>query len=436
MLKFFRSKTFIAAVLLGVFGLANAGVIPNEGMGFIGIGAIVGLFSTTNFTQDTAKKSYASFITRLMPNGSAPLFGLTSFLEDGDALQFEHGYFSKTMIFPGTQYTGAGIGAGVLIMPNMTSTVGMLPGMLLYNQRTREIVSITSVDTANQVTIVRAVGTVVAAAVVTNDQWYSVGSAYEEASTRPASQYILPARVTNYTQIFRNAWSLTKTAAATKMFVGDTNVAENRQDCAMFHAVDIEKALFFGQKFLGTRNGQPLHTMDGLVNIVTAYGGSNVTTAGGTTNFTQLETMLDPCFNTATDPKVANERILFVGGGAFKVINNIGRTNGSYYLMDGQTSYGLQFRTLKITRGTFRIIEHPLFNSNADWAKMAVALDLTSFRMMWLRRTETMDYNMNGTPVDSGVDAVGGTLTSELTTEIRNPSANAVIYGLTASAVG
>lgn len=435
MWKSFRSKTFIAFALLALTGLAQAGVLDLPSSGHFAM-AVVGLFTTTNFQTDLARKSFASFITRLMPNGSAPLFGMTSFLEDGDALQFEHGYFSKTMIFPGSQYTGAGIGAGILVMPNMTSTAGMLPGMLLYNQRTREIVSITSVDTANQVTIVRGVGTVAAAAVVTNDQWYSIGTAYEEASTRPQSQYIQPARITNYTQIFRNAWSLTKTVAATKMLVGDTNIAENRQDCAMFHATEIEKALFFGQKFLGVRNNNPFHTMGGLIDIVTANAGGNVTTAGGTTNYTQLEAALDPVFNIATDPKVANERILFVGGAAFKVINNIGRLNGSYYLMDGQTSYGLQFRTLKITRGTFRIIEHPLFNSNTDWAKMAVAVDLSSFRMMWLRRTETMEYNMNGTPVDSGIDAVGGTLTSELTTEIRNPAANGIIYNLTAAAAG
>jgi hypothetical protein len=287
-----------------------------------------------------------------------------------------------------------------------------------------------------QITVTRAVGTVVAAALLDNDQLYSVGNAYEEASNRPSSQYILPARLTNYTQIFRNSWSLTKTVAATKMIVGDTNIAENRQDCAAFHATDIEKALWWGQKFLGTRNGQPYHTMDGLYNVISVNAAGNVTAAGGTTNYTQLETALDVCFNTVTDPKVANERLLFVGGAAFKVINNIGRLNGTYMMMDGQTSYGLQFKTVKITRGTFRVIEHPLFNSNTDWAKMAIAVDLSSFRMMYLRRTMSEDYNQNGTPVDSGIDAVGGTLTSELTTEIRNPAANAIITGLTAAAVG
>jgi hypothetical protein len=34
-----------------------------------------GIFTSANLTQDLAKKSFANMITRLMPNGTAPLFG-------------------------------------------------------------------------------------------------------------------------------------------------------------------------------------------------------------------------------------------------------------------------------------------------------------------------------------------------------------------------
>ncbi len=55
--------------------------------------------ATTIPPADFVKKSFAGMITRLFPNGSAPLFGLTSMLGTGQCLQFEHGFFSKTMIF-------------------------------------------------------------------------------------------------------------------------------------------------------------------------------------------------------------------------------------------------------------------------------------------------------------------------------------------------
>jgi hypothetical protein len=253
-------------------------------------------------------------------------------------------------------------------------------------------------------------------------------------------------RVTNLTQIFRNTWAISDTVRSTQVIAGDTNVAENRQDCAAFHAADIEKALFFGQKFSGVRNGQPFRTMDGIYSIVSnlayypsSYSSANVTVAGGTTNYTQFEAALDPCFNQTTDPKTANERVLFVGGTAKKVINNIGRLNGTYYMVDGQTSWGLQFSTIKIARGTFRIIEHPLFNSNPSWSKLAIAVDLPTFSLAYLgdRKTQNKEFNMSGTEAaDNGIDAVGGTLTTELTAVVKNPPAFGIVTSLTAAAAG
>jgi hypothetical protein len=63
-----------------------------------------GVFNSAQITADLAKKSFAAMITRLMPNGTAPLFGMTALLKEETAYQFEHGYFSKTMIFPSFKY--------------------------------------------------------------------------------------------------------------------------------------------------------------------------------------------------------------------------------------------------------------------------------------------------------------------------------------------
>lgn len=403
-----------------------------------------GIFNTAALTTDLAKKSFAAMITRLMPNGNAPLFGLTSMLKSETAVQVEHGFFTKTMLFP--QFTlSANIAAGDTVIP-VTSTANLLPGMIMRIDSTFENVIINAVTGTTQITVTRGVGTTAAQAALSGVSAYQVGNAFEEASLRPNALIINPVRITNLTQIFRNTWAISDTIRETMMIAGDTNVAESRQDCAAFHAADIEKALFFGQKSQGTRNGQPFRTMDGLINIVgnlsyypSYYSAPNVNTAGATTNYTQFEGFLDPVFNQATDPKVANERILFVGGTAKRVINNIGRLNGTYYLIDGQTSWGLQFSTFKTARGTFQLIEHPLFNSNTSWSKMAVAVDMSTFNTAYLgdRKTQNKEFNNDSaTAQDNGIDAVGGTLTTELTCLVKNPPANAVIYNLTAGAAG
>lgn len=396
--------------------------------------SFTGMFNTSNFTTDLQKKSFAGMIMRLMPAGSAPLFGLTSMLKTETAVQVEHGYFAKTMLFPSLKINdAANIAAGVTIL-TVDSTANVLPGMLMRVFRTGENVLINQVISSINVAVTRGVGVTAAAQINDDDNLYQVGNAFEEGSDRPTALNITPERITNLTQIFRNTWALTDTARATQVIAGETNVAESKQDCAAFHAADIEKSLFFGQKSQGTRNGKPFRTMDGLVSIVEQYTAQdNVHTAAATTNYTQLETMLDPVFNQATDPKVANERLCFTGGTGKRVLNAIGRLNGTYQMVDGQTSFGLQFSTFKTSRGTFRVIEHPLFNTNSDWAAMLVGIDLSTFSVAYLgdRKTKSEEFAQ-----EEGGDSVGGSLTTEMTCLVKNPPANVIIYGLTAGAAG
>ena len=401
----------------------------------------VGAFNTAMIPQDLAKKSFAGMITRLMPNGDAPLYGLTALMKEETAFQIEHGFFSKTMLFPQMALAAGGITANDNIL-EVVSTANVIPGMMFRADSTNENILVVAVVGPTQVSVQRAVGTVAASAVAGSVNLWMIGNAYEEASLRPQSVLIIPERIINYTQIFRNTWAVSDTTRATMLIAGDTAVAESKQDCAAFHAADIEKALIFGQKFLGARNNQPFHTMDGLINAITQRAPGNITTAGATTNYTQLIAALDSTFNQVTDPKGKPERLLFVGGAARNVLHDVFRKNGTYFIEDGQTSWGLQYDSFKIPRGRFTIIEHPLFNAygqNSTWAKMAVAVDLNTFNVAYMtgRKTQNREFNMNGqVAVDNGVDAVGGTLTTELTSLVKNPSADAVIYNLTAGAAG
>jgi len=382
--------------------------------------------------------SFSQAITRLMPNGTAPLFGLTSLLKDETASNIEHGYFSKTMIFPKATLNAA-VADGVATSFVVVNHTDVNVGDLLRADTTGEIVLVTGFADATHVTVVRGVGSTAAAAIGNTVNLYTVGNAFEEASTRPSAVSIVADRYVNYTQIFRNSWAVSKTVAAIPQIAGAGFVSESKQDCAALHAMAIEKSLFFGQKFMGTSNGQPLHTQEGIIARVTAAAAGNVTTLGATTNWTQLEAALDPTLQTVTDPKGGNIRTVFVGGTARRVIHNIARLNSTYQITTAETSWGLQLDTLRTPRGTFEMIEHPLFNaygSASTWAKMAVVCDLNAFSLAYLRKTSDAGYNASGAMVDSGIDAEGGTLTTELTSVIKNPAAFGILYGFTAASAG
>ena len=397
----------------------------------------VGLLSSASAPQNLNALSFAQAITRLMPNGTAPLFGLTSLLKDETASNIEHGYFSKTMIFPSvTSTAGDLVGATTLTVNAYTDIV---PGDLILNERTGEVILVTATPTTTTLTVQRAVGTVAAAAINAADVMRTVGNAFEEGSVRPSAVAIIAARYVNNTQIFRNSWAVTKTAAAIPQIAGSGYVSESKQDCAALHAMAIEKALFFGQKYMGTRNGQPFHTMEGIVARVNAAASGNITTLGATTNWTQFEAALDKTLETVTDPKGGNIRTMFVGGTARRVIHNIARLNSTYQITTNETAWGLQIDTIRTPRGTFEMIEHPLFNAYGGasmWAKMAVIADLNAFSLAYLRKTSDAGYNAAGALVDNGIDAEGGTLTTELTCTIKNPAAFGVLYNFTAASAG
>lgn len=406
-------------------------------------GTVPGLFNSGGFTQDLTVKDFASMIMRYMPNGNAPLFAMSSALGEETAVNTTHGYFAKSMVFPEIELTAAISATDTNL--EVTSTDNIIEGMIFQFEATQENVMVIRVTDATHVVVQRGIGGGADAVDPATDaaKAYQVGNAHEEGSLRPNALAITPVQITNLTQIFRNTYAITGTAEAVSVIAGDTTAAENQRDAAAFHATDIEYSLLFGKKGMGVRNGQPIRFMDGLINVVSdlnyypaGTSQANVFNASSTgTDSITLESYLDATLNQQTDPTTPNERTIYLGGEALKVINRICRLNGEYELMHGQSEWGLRFDTLKMTRGTFRLVEHPLLNTNSFRSKMAIVVDLSTFRIAYLngRKTQDRKFNEKGATVaqDNGIDATGGTLTTECTALVKNPPANAVIYNLT-----
>lgn len=403
-------------------------------------------YHTGNLPTDLAKKSFAANIARVMPNGTAPLYALSGMAKKQKCLQIEHGYWTKRM-----QFLHVTLAAGITTAGQSTielvSTAGVLPNHIIrvpkaFNSGVYvapEFIRVLSVDhAAGTISVERGFGGTTAVATLASGTKLAVPfNAHPEGSARPVSRAVVPERIMNYTQIFRNAWSQTRTMAAVQQVVGNGTVAENREDATTFHAQEIEYATLFSRKHLGTDSGtgNPIHTMDGIEAVIAAHAPANIKEAGATTTYSQLEDMLDVTLDFKTQNMTGNSRTLFCGKQAIKTINNVGRLSGEYQLQDQQTNFGLQFKTFSTTRGRFNLVEHPLLNVNDDYAKMAFVADLSSFDFMYLggRDTQVEYINENMQSTD-GTDATGGILTTELTTQIMNPFAFGVIYNLTAAA--
>ena len=396
---------------------------------------ISGIFNTNLNPAELNAKSFAGTILRLFPNGSAPLFALTSQAGKSKAKASTHGYFSKTLSFVKTTSTVADA-AGVTNL-SVASSAGMTVSMVLMNTRTRENYRVTAIPDATHVTVTRAFGRVVAAANIIGDNLICVGTAFMEGSDRPVARQLSTVYIANYTQIFRNAWGLTDTARASLAEMGYSNIAESRKDCSMFHSIDAESAILFGQPKMDTSGSQPLHATQGIIDAIYQYAPNNVNAASGTTNYDQLVALVEEAWTYSTDASNPKMRAGFCDSTGMKVMHQIARLSGQVEIMQSETVFGMQFTKFKFYKGEINLIEHPLMNALQTAATgTLLVMDLPALKLAYMDGRDTIaeEYNINGKVIPNGTDGVGGSLTSEFAVELINPYSCVYVTGLTAGA--
>lgn len=388
--------------------------------------AVKGIFTSDSNIPGSRKGDFASAILQMFPTGSATLFALTSGMQSADAVDpiitwFEESHISGRMLITAS----AGLQVTLVVddgSPITANTIALV-------EETGEFVFISAVST-NNLTVTRGFANTTATTIsnATGFHLQRIGTTFEESSSRPTGVANLGYMVYNMMQIFRNSWDISRTAKATQYHTGDI-VAKNKRDCMQFHSEDIERSLWFGKRWYGTLNGRAWRMMNGVLSIIT----TNITAAGGTTTYAQVNTFLQTVFekNIKGAP---NERIAFCGNGALTVLNNIARLSGNSttYITPGQTEFGIKVNKWMTPFGDITLMTHPLFNENPNWTKNIYVLHPGAMRMRYLSRTQTDAYDRDGTR--AGVDGDFGVLTTECSVEYGVERTGAQMTGLTAAA--
>lgn len=399
-----------------------------------------GIFSY-NFNPATINtRSFAGAVFRLWPNGTATLFGLTSQMSSGTAKAVEHGYHTKVWLWAKPAVTNGPYNSAATTI-TVDSTAGIVPGVCLQVPATREVVRVVSVDSATQLSIARGFGRIAAGSIADAAVLFCVGNAHVEASVRPTSRTIKPTYVPNYTHITRTAWAISDTARAHYTDLPDfKNVAENKMDATNFHSTAMEEILFFGQALAPTTDavtGKTIHSTQGIIDAVYQYASTNVTDMNATTDYDELVTAVEGAFDYSQEPNSSGKRAMFVDNTGMKVLTDIGRfMPGVHFNMTPKDSeFGFSFDSFKFYKGMIYALNHPLFNGamSSSIPGLAVGMDLTSMRMVYMdgREMRVEEYG-NGRNQDAGIDADGGSFTTEFATEFKNPNGCFVLNGLTA----
>lgn len=393
---------------------------------------------------DIVKKDFGQTILRYQRGGAAPIFAMLSALQTGTADNVTHGYYGKGMLLPSVQLNGSVLAAATTFTVDDSSQI--LPGDILAASYSGEKILVESVASATSITVRRAVGTVAAANIADDTVLTKVGTASEEASSRPGALSWNPTQFVNYTQIFRTGWAVSGTASQIQHIVGDGQVAENKQDCMSLHSQAMELSILLGDKYTGTRNGKPFRTMEGVLHNVKNAANYPADLDGavhhyvvgdgsaGSVTWVALQTPLESTLDVQMVNSPSNERYVYCGKTFLQIINEVVRKTGEMQLQPMMTDFGIQVSQIRTARGAFNLIEHPLLNMNAAWAKLGFVLNLATLRLVYLgnRKTQQKTYGMgvNGSlnqVHDNSLDAVGGDLLTEMTMEHLNSAANAVI---------
>lgn len=390
-----------------------------------------GIFDSQLNPANLNEDSFANAILQLFPSGNAPIYAFTGELNRTVAKGIEHGYFTKAMAYSKMTVPSLTVAAATTI--TVDSTVGVAPYMVFQNQATRENIRILTIASATSVTVTRAFGRVAAADITAGTILIAIGNAQTESSLRPAYRSIKKSYVPNYTMITRNAWAVSDTARASLLKLKKyDNVSENRTDCMEMHSTEIEQGLIWSQAV--APSGDPLlHSTQGIIDCIMELAPANVKTAGATTSYSQLVDLVEPAFAYQSSSTTGKQRTVYCDSRAMKVFHDIGRLSGQVTMTAETTVFGLMFTEFKIYKGMLRLLEHPLLSEMSNDAGIAIIVDLPSMKIAYMEGRDAKREEFDGSKdsTGSGIDAVGGSLTTEFATEFQAPPTFGLINGLT-----
>lgn len=399
--------------------------------------AIQGLRNTANFVADQRPKSWREFIMLQWPNGTMPLTALTSLMKKDTVNDPEFYWWEKKMEGQRVTITADLSDSATTLTVTSGDAWRVAEGHLLYIEETGEIVRVSTDPTvADEITVVRGYsgtsGTAIADidAAGVNPKALVIGTAFEEGATSPKGINYDPTKVRNYTQIFRNALEMTRTASKTRLRTGD-QVKEAKREALELHGNEMERAFWFGKPWEGTLNGRPIRTTGGIFHFL-EDGNRDFAVPSSELDMDQLEEYMLEAFKYGSSEKMA-----ICGNRALLTIQQAVRKNTSYQFMQGQKEYGMNVSRLISPFGELVLKTHPLWNyapggttTAVDYAGLDSRMAILDMSNIKFRPFVDADTKYKPDIQDNDLDGMKSEYLTECGLEVANPETHMYITGL------
>ena len=396
-------------------------------------GPIAGLRGTGGWSADERPTNFREYILWRNPNGTAPLTALMSkmgkestddpefhwwdepndlvvmtvngVLDDADTVVVVDGADPSATDPKALRGNALNLKIGDLLMVE-----GNAEAQSILNH---EIIMVTGVTNGTTFTVARAqAGTsavVGANSILDNSRLLLMGSAYAEGADAANATSRNPIKYTNYCQIFKTSYEITKTALKTYARTG--KVESNDKKRKVFdHSRQLELAMMFGQAYEALDSGgQPIRFMGGLREFIPA---DNTNIFGAGVTVTDYMDALTPVFDY--DTPAGDERIIFCGNGYLNSLNQLAQYESGIRFGAVIKQYGMNLREFILPQGRVFLKTHPLMNRHPGFTYSGFIIDASALKYRYLRDTMAED-NIQA----PGSDKKKGQWLTECSLEVR-----------------
>lgn len=438
-------------------------------------------------TADTA--SYKSFNARRkvfyqFPAGAMPIMGILSLMDSEETDKPEFGEWERRFPVQRTQTVASGTApflngdgtaftdTGTMTIDveyrlNVVSTAQFKPTHVLeirnvvYTAAATKSIkgTVTEINSATQLTFRPYETTAGVENGTTDNNGLTVaiiGTANPEGGRSGTGLIQYPIKPTNYTQIFRTAFNLTRTALKGGLEFDKSGPYKNMAwENGLRHMIEIEKAVIFGFKHEvqvidpDTGDSTPEKKMGGIIYHLQQWEAANsiyrggagaaaitantddlkrIINVGGTLSKGDYNRYISRAFK-ATNSK-AYEKLVVCGGTALSAVNDLFEREVTKTVLFSDKGRNAEFIVHSHTtlRGTVYYKVHPLFDEDPDLQGSMLILDVGN--LMWRPLSDSDTTFLKGRQ-ETDRDGRKDEWITEGGIQVRFPESHMYIYGIT-----
>jgi hypothetical protein len=296
-----------------------------------------------------------------------------------------------------------------------------VPGDLVRNARTGEVMVVATVASATTITVAaahRGFGTTAASAGADGDHLFLTSSLGEEGGVPKNANSTVKRLGYNYIQCFQKTYAMTDLEAAISHVTGD-ELSRMKRKTAIQHARDIESAFVFGERKEATAtSGHKMNATGGIrEGILTSD--AYVQDQNGTISVGDFNTFIKEG-GYYTD---SNKRWLVGGSNILMAAQNAALN--AVQTSTGDTTFGVKITSWVSPLGEISFLRHPMFT--LDYAGEAMQLDMSCLKYRFING---LDTHLNENILTNGQRSIAGEYVTYAGLERRTMEKCAYIRGI------